>query len=765
MEKMSRLLVSVPMLATCFAGAKVYAQDAAMPVIEEIIVTAQKRSERINDVPLSINVATGEDLAKGGVTDTSQLVKIVPGFTYQLSPYGTPVYGLRGISFFDTSGLAQPAVSVYVDQVPLPLSILARGASLDVERVEVLKGPQGTLFGENATGGAINYIAAKPTNSFSAGADVVYGRFNQGEAGGYISGPLSNTLSVRLAGRTEQRGDWQYSTTRQDGAGQRGFNEGRVLLDWKPDADFQFELNVNGWKDQSDTQVAQFRRFAPGVPNGYAPAIAALSAYQAAPDNARAADWDSGFSLRRDDRFFQTSLRGDWDVTEQLALTSLTSYIWFRGETPVDPDGTNYLDLTNTQRDAIDVTSQELRASLTTGPLKWLAGGYYQHQRLREDADARLAGTNSLIAGVANSGGVYLNHQKVDTYAGFAGVDADLGGGVTLQGSVRYTKQDRDFSGCARDNGDGTFAMSFSRLSTLLSGSPTVLPPGACVTLSSTTGKPAGLISQSLDQDNVLWRTSLNWKPDEHTLLYVNATKGFKAGGFSTLPYAIDKQINPVTQESVQAYEVGAKLTLAAGRLQLNGAAFHYDYTNKQIQGYLLIQPFGNLPALINIPKSEVDGGELSLTWQALSALRISASATYVDARVAQDFATLDPFAVPINVKGQQLPGTPRWQGNIDAEYRFNLSGRWQPYAGAALAYQSRSYSAFGQNAEFVLPGHTLLDLRAGIERDDGRWRIEAFGHNVTDRYYWLSVSHQIDAVTRLAAQPATYGARATFRY
>ena len=203
---------------------------------------------------------------------------------------------------------------------------------------------------------------------------------------------------------------------------------------------------------------------------------------------------------------------------------------------------------------------------------------------------------------------------------------------------------------------------------------------------------------------------------------------------------------------------------MAAGRVQLNGAAFHYDYTNKQIQGYVLILQFGNLPALINVPRSKVDGAEISLAWRVLPGLRVNASGTYVDARVAKTFNTLDPFAVGINIKGEQLPATPRWQGNLDIEYRFG-QGRWQPYAGASVAYQSRSYSAFGQNAEFILPKRALIDLRAGLEREDGSWRVEAFGRNVTNRYYWVNVSHQIDTVTRLSCMSATYGLRATFRY
>ncbi|HUD93469.1 TonB-dependent receptor plug domain-containing protein [Sphingobium sp.] len=153
------------------------AQEDVAPQVQpaglgDIIVTAQKREQAINDVPLSITAASGEKLANQGVTNVSDLVKIVPGFNYTESAFATPVYTLRGIGFYDTSLAAKPTVSIYQDQVPIPFSIMTRGATLDLERVEVLKGPQGTLFGSNATGGAINYIAAKPTSTFKAGLDA-----------------------------------------------------------------------------------------------------------------------------------------------------------------------------------------------------------------------------------------------------------------------------------------------------------------------------------------------------------------------------------------------------------------------------------------------------------------------------------------------------------------------------------------------------------------------------------------------------------------
>jgi iron complex outermembrane receptor protein len=181
-------------------------------MLQEVVVTAQKRSENINDVGMSIAAVGGDSLTKLGVVDVSQFTKITPGFSYQNSVYGTPTYTIRGIGYNDFSMGAEPTVTVYQDQVPLPYPVMTRGAALDVERVEVLKGPQGTLFGENSTGGAVNFIVAKPTSTFHAGADLSYGRFNDTILSGFVSGPLADTLTARLAISHEGASGWQRSS-------------------------------------------------------------------------------------------------------------------------------------------------------------------------------------------------------------------------------------------------------------------------------------------------------------------------------------------------------------------------------------------------------------------------------------------------------------------------------------------------------------------------------------------------------------------------
>ena len=189
--------------------------------VSEIVVTAQKRSESANKVGMSITAISGDSLMQRGITSTEDLIKVVPGFQQTEAPRGTPVYAIRGIGFDDSTLGSNSTVALYSDEVPISFAPQARFATLDLERVEVLKGPQGTLFGQNSTAGAINFIAAKPRGVFEAGFDASYGRFNTFELRGFVSGGLSDTLSVRVAGMTAQSSGSQKRYTRDEELGDK----------------------------------------------------------------------------------------------------------------------------------------------------------------------------------------------------------------------------------------------------------------------------------------------------------------------------------------------------------------------------------------------------------------------------------------------------------------------------------------------------------------------------------------------------------------
>src|SRR3546814_445800 len=215
----------------------------------------------------------GDLLFDLGVSGPQDLEKVAVGFTFRPSAQGSTIFQIRGIGFFEEAIGVTPTVSVYLDQVPLPFSSMAEGVAFDLERVEVLKGPQGTLFGQNVTAGAINYIAAKPTEAFEAGLDLGYGRFGAAEVGGFLSGPLSSTLTARVSGRVERRDDWQRTYTRinEDGLfvvdtdaprrtlGERRFESGRLLLNWNPSSRLDISLNLNGWRNRSEEHTSELQ--------------------------------------------------------------------------------------------------------------------------------------------------------------------------------------------------------------------------------------------------------------------------------------------------------------------------------------------------------------------------------------------------------------------------------------------------------------------------------------------------------------------------
>jgi iron complex outermembrane receptor protein len=747
------ILFGCPVAIGCAADSPNSSNSASESAsqLEEITVTAEKRSERELDVPVSISAVTGEALRRQGITDVADLEKIVPGFTYQPSAYGTPVYSIRGIGFLENSVAVAPTVSVYVDQVPLPYSAMTPGAPIDLQRVEVLKGPQGTLFGENSTGGAINYIAAKPTSTPQAALDVTYGRFNEVDLDGFVSGPIASDLTGRLAVRIEERGDWQESETRDATLGSRDFKTARLLLDWNPSNTLSLELNVNGWTNNSDTQAAQFVLFSPTAPTY--PAPDGLPTYQPAAHNDRQADWDPNRSFERDDRFYQVSLRADWDASEYLKLTSITSYADLKNYAPNDADGTAIDNLLLIVNAHIESFTQELRLSgqLPGNRLRWMVGGNFERDLTKDDQNGIFTATNSGVGPFRYNDFFNIDHQSIQTEAAFASLDYQMTDTLSAQGSVRYTNQNNRFEGCLRDAGDGELARAFS----LLASEP--IAPGACVTLEPPTLTPVQIVTKRLDEDNVSWRSGLSWKPQADSLLYANVTKGFKAGSFPTVPGLIPDQFDPIRQESVLAYEIGAKTLAFDHRINASGAIFYYDYSDKQILGYLPTA-FGNLPGLVSIPKSSVRGAELDVTARPWSGMTLTAGGTYIDSKVKTDFFTNDPFNDLVDIKGEQFPNTPRWQFTAGAEYSLRLSERLDGFFGATGHYRTRSVAAFGDSPYFEMPAYGTLDLRTGLESSDEKWTLEFWGHNVTDKYYVLSVTHVIDTVAQLTGMPATFG-------
>jgi len=741
----------------------------------EIIVTAQKREQSVNDVGLSITAATGSELEALGIVDTGDLAKITPGFTFTKSQDGTPLYTLRGVGFNDYTLGASPAVSVYVDQVPLAYGAFTQGASLDLERVEVLKGPQGILFGQNSTGGAINYIAAKPTRTLEAGASLSYGRFDTFDGEAYVSGPVSDTLALRLAGAITDSGPWQQNYTRDESLGEQKSLRGRFSALFEPTDSLRLLFTVNGWRDRSDTQAGQLQGLllqldeaavAAGCGNfcdtvETARRIDVFRSQEVAPQNARAANWGTDRELDRDDGFWQASLRADIDVTPDITLTSITAYSKYNENYDVDRDGTALSNAGVIADGEVESFSQELRLSGQAGIINWLLGGNYATNDVRS-ANNILTGdsTNTAILPaplpwIADS--VTTITQDIKDIAVFANAEAEVTDQLTLLAGARYTDSSNYYTSCM--TGDIGMQVTFGVLSDVLSGTPGgALGPDTCLNMDAATFDTIVTpFEDSLKEDNFSWRVGANFEVTPDTLLYALASRGYKSGSFPTVPASTTAQFAPVTQESVTAFEAGAKFTLVDRRVQLNLAAFHYIYNDKQVRGLVIDPVFNQLEQLVNIPKARINGAEVELTARPTDGLNLRGAVTYVDSKVTE-FIGINNERVLADYSGSALPFSPKWHIVADINYETPVSNNLDAYVGANFLYNSETSSTLGDAPNSVIDSFKTVDLRAGIKSGDGRWSVGVWGRNVFNEYYWTNQFVTQDVVVRYAAKPVTYG-------
>lgn len=508
MKVLHRLLCGVA--AVSYIGGTAHAADEQPDTNNdgpnaEIVVTAQKREQSINSVGISITAASGDDLIARGVTTPADLARVVPGFTFTASGYATPVYTLRGVGLYDYSFGASPSVALYQDEFSIPYPTMSLGLGLDVQRLEVLKGPQGTLYGSSSTGGAINYIANKPTDTLAVGGDLSYDSFNKLDVSGYVSGPLSSTLKGRLAVRAVQGGNWQYSLSRpEDKNGASRQLIGRAILDWEATSNARFELTLSGYQDKSDTQQAQYiSNILNVVPTaGFIPAGATRSnpyevvnptlyaqltnplspnfdptlgsrqvkvagrldepgtiAYLSTPaiglgDNARVAEWSPEFPHRMNDRLLQAALRTTIDLSDTLTLTSLTSYIDQKIDRAQDNDATLAEALPVRVFGGVKFFSQELRLAHDSEGVHLVGGVNYDHSKV--DDTQRFLSAFDLVVGEALPGLRFTENshelkQTIENFAVFGNADVEVAPNLTLQAGARWTKSKRDAAYCGYD--------------------------------------------------------------------------------------------------------------------------------------------------------------------------------------------------------------------------------------------------------------------------------------------------------------------------
>lgn len=809
---LATLLLFMGMLST---------SSTSLAALEEIVVTANKRAENANDIGLSISAVTASKLEDQKLTSLEEITTAVPGLVFATSQQNTPILTLRGVGFNESSLGVYPATSLYVDEVPLPFPAMAAHSAFDLERAEVLKGPQGVLFGQNSTGGAVNFIANKPTEIFGYGGDISYGSFSRLEVNGFVNGALSESVNARISVQSVDSDDWQESVSRPgDENGKEEYTAARLQLSFAPNETSEINFNLNGWTDNSDPQALQLVAITPKRFDQAAANAQAQFALPLSPETPEAADWSLATAPSGDKEFLQASLRGDFDISDSSTVTGILAYSDYEQNQVLDGDGAPLVlaDFFYNEG-SIESTFAELRLTTVQDNFRLVVGANYEDSSTFEEQFLSF-GDNTTTRPQAFFIHTAIDplEQDIESFAGFVNIDYDLNESLTTKLGVRYTDTTIDAVSCNRATAnlpgfpdasgatptavdDGSNVAAIFNFLGGLSGQPfTPIGVNDCFTLNDSplVGIPGEPFQAELAEDNVSWRVGLDYHASNDALLYANISQGYKAGSFPVLAANDFSQLQPVTEESVLAYEAGFKMSLMENSMQWNGALFHYDYEDKQVRGKVDIALFGPLDRLVNVPESTITGFETDIVAQLNDKLTLTAALTYLDSEVKEYSAAdgaFDVFGNNRDLSGGAIPFTPELSYTLDLDYRTSLANGAMLFAGFNITGQDESIAVFDgetlsladsplrdnggvlQNGVqagvhraisenyFVIDSYAVAGARLGYESADGRWRVVLWGKNITDEYYYNSVVASSEGGGRIAGKPRTYGLTFGFNY
>jgi iron complex outermembrane receptor protein len=691
-----------------------YAWSASSPdnsdtgAIEEIVITAEKRSETLQSVPISVSAFTASQLEARGIQNTENLAEFTPGLQFSNNTILGQPY-IRGIGSNQLNIGSDPDVAVNVDGVYIARPVGAIQNFLDVDHVEVLKGPQGTLYGRNATGGAINIISKAPTPDLTGAVAATTGNYGDFEATGTISGPLvpGDVLARLTLGHTQHDPYLKNRYAAAGGADSGSYDQGRATIDFIAADDFTIRVQADGLTEHDTRGDA-------GVVT--VPGPATLRFNEPILSGGRNIDVNVPVHSFVDE--YGVSVTANYTF-DDLTATSISAYRYSNFNLDLDFDFTDFsFAYNNPELEESNSVTQELRlASSDKERFYWTGGVYFLHE------DGTTSNDIFLPQSHVESNPVGASHT--DAYAAFGQMSYRPTDDVRLTGGLRYSIENRS-----------VFVESFTNKA-----------------LKSTFDRSASYYS-------VTPKFVIDYFFAPGVMTYFSATRGFKSGGFN----ATSTTNPPFLPEKVWAYEIGVKSTFLDKRLRINAAAFHYDYTDLQV-----IQSIpGQLSKITNAASATIDGAELEGIASITPQFRLNASLALLDATYG-DYKTVDsdrPQLGVLNLKGTTLPRSPHTTFTLGAEYLWD--GDWGTIS-VRGDYSHTSKVSFTQfDAPFVTQkGYGLLNARATYTTPDGNWDFSLWAQNLTDTYYYQVMLENTGfyGVVSLPGPPRTFGATGRYNF
>jgi len=737
--------------AALLASPAAFAQEAEQAGgIQEIVVTAQKKSENIQDVPISITAIGGEALAATQGTSLQALQGQIPNV--QIDNFAnTPqsaVFTVRGIGVIEPDPYAGNTVSIVVDGVPQFFSMGALLDLYDVDRIEVLRGPQGTLFGANTTGGVINVVTGQPTGEFGGHVKAVYGNYNRFDVTGSIEAPLvKDVLSLKVAGIHTQREGWVTNVVDGSDMGSKNLDAVRAYLRFTPGSNFDATLQgeyVNARNGSpiviNGARPGEALYTAPGTAGMYV-SPCATQGMCSAPDKYYGANNSVPDESNMDT--YSGTLTMNWRNTPLGDWTSITGYKHFKLREFTDQDGTPlFLNDTYRRTEGWQL-SQELRTNLeVTDTLNVLVGGFYLKNHYDHIQAYRLQ--------FAAPGLLQTNLQDQDNYSvsGFAQAYWQATDRLKLQAGIRYSHER---------------TISTPSLITSIGD-----PAGSNYTGEGNTVIGSFTVGGRKSWNNVGWKLGADYEVADDALLYASWSRGFKSGGFTArvgVPADGDTPFNP---EKVDTFEAGIKADFLDRHLRVNLAAFYTNYRDMQVaQIYFddTTNTQGN--RILNAGKSEIKGFELETTAVPVEGMTLRGSLAYLDARYKQ-FLYGDPLSGAIlDLEGYRLQNAPKWNASFGANFVIPLGNGADLVSDVSYTYTSSKYytAILDTPRSKIQPTH-LVDATLTYKPDGAAWSLGLWATNLLDSRY-LSTVFDSPGYAGLAgyAPPRQFGASASFNF
>jgi iron complex outermembrane receptor protein len=760
-------------VAASALGAGVTTARAAAPEttvstqVQEIVVTAQRRTQNLQDVPVSVQALSNHDLQAAGIKSTQDLGQVTPNVTI-ISPIGQgnqPLITIRGIGLndFDTNNAGPNGV--YVDDVYISAPSAQSFALFDLSQVQVLKGPQGTLYGRNTSGGAVVFTSVRPSDQFTGDLHLEYGAYNTLQIAGAVGGPVAPNLTARVAAVfNHSDGYTKNAFTGGDPIDNVNNQAVRVQLVYEPNDKLKvFFESMDGYVRNRPQPYGHVGIYVAGTQGAAQPSVCSPARAFAGGcvdlfGYGTPAQWRGSYNRMKDLTNFASinQVRIDYDLGP-ATLTSISSYQYNDKRHPEETDASPNDLLNATYGVKSDTLTQEVRLAHNSTGFNWVAGAFYLHESLRQDQplelfrDGDLFGAFGIPAGPGSFDGIAQrsydrSRQVTDSAAAFGQADRSWNRlTLTLGGRYTWEKKTFDYSGSTQFQNGGRG--QFGPLQNFITS------------------------RQSQSQSNATWRAAVSYHLTPLIQAYASASTGFKSGGFngsflSNDPQQALFQLTPIKPEKVTAYEVGEKATLFDHRLNFNVAAFYNDYRNEQIFAtvpQVLVtgtgQPIVSTTQLLtNAKKAHTEGVEVQLTAAPIHGLMIDLQSAWLQARL--DEAGLPLFSGVSSLNGKQLANAPRFTGSGVIAYKLDLASgddvniRWNSN------YRSHVWFDTTNDPYIQQKPYWLHNFNVAYESHLG-WAVGLFVRNVANEKYALTatdLSNPFGLIEPVYGPPRTYG-------